>query len=303
MLRIYKKYEFPLKAAGTASNWVTFSSYPALLSSVDDFYETEQRLTVIETTNGLMPSAYGLYNRIKPQTVFSWIRVMVANRMATDGASWANIFSLHNSGTYNNQWFVVDYKLFTPMEPLQPNTLVVLEQIPGYVEWADVTNVLQFGYWPSFNIPYFPYIYNISGFALAAAEYGDWYSYDANPRAEIFRRDQASISNITGMQRMMQYNNWENDPFSLQDPCNQVSCRADLEPKHGTVNQNRAAFGGIDSKVTCLAAVPTGSVYAISGPSHEYLPPFTWSDHLWSLQPYLGQPMVFNFSWTFLDYA
>jgi hypothetical protein len=69
------------------------------LPSPDDFYETEQRLTVIETTNGLMPSAYGLYNRIKPETVFSWIRVMVANRMATDGASWSNIFSLHNSGT------------------------------------------------------------------------------------------------------------------------------------------------------------------------------------------------------------
>jgi hypothetical protein len=63
---------------------------------------------------------------------------------------------------------VIDYKLFTPLQPLQPGTLVVLEQIPGYVEWADVTNVLQFGYWPSFNIPYFPYIYNISGFALAA---------------------------------------------------------------------------------------------------------------------------------------
>jgi hypothetical protein len=38
------------------------------------------------------------------------------------------------------------------------------------------------------------------------------------------------------MQRIMQYNDWQNDPFSLQDPCNQVSCRADLEPKNGTIN-------------------------------------------------------------------
>jgi hypothetical protein len=38
----------------------------------------------------------------------------VANRLAVDGKSWTKIFRRHNSGTYNNQWMVVDYKRFLP---------------------------------------------------------------------------------------------------------------------------------------------------------------------------------------------
>jgi hypothetical protein len=34
---------------------------------------------------------------------------------------------------YNNQWIIVDYKLFNPGQPLQPGTLWIAEQIPGYV--------------------------------------------------------------------------------------------------------------------------------------------------------------------------
>lgn len=41
-----------------------------------------------------------------------WIRTIVANRIGVDGKSWSDFFSMHNSGTYNNQWMVVDYKLF-----------------------------------------------------------------------------------------------------------------------------------------------------------------------------------------------
>ena len=69
-------------------------------------------------------------------------RSTVANRLATDGKSWTNIFSIHNSGTYNNQWMVVDYNKFTPGDKeLKPNLLWVLEQIPGYIQTKDLTQV------------------------------------------------------------------------------------------------------------------------------------------------------------------
>jgi hypothetical protein len=32
----------------------------------------------------------------------------------TDGKSWSDTFTIQNGGTYNNQWFVVDLKKFSP---------------------------------------------------------------------------------------------------------------------------------------------------------------------------------------------
>ena len=48
---------------------------------------------------------------------------------------------------------IIDNKQFVAGQPLRPNTLWVVEQIPGYTVSADVTNILQKqGYWGSYNI-------------------------------------------------------------------------------------------------------------------------------------------------------
>jgi hypothetical protein len=50
---------------------------------------------------------------------------------------------------------VLDYKKFTPGQPVVPETLWVLEQLPGMVEMADLSLYLkQNRYWASYNIPY-----------------------------------------------------------------------------------------------------------------------------------------------------
>jgi hypothetical protein len=46
---------------------------------------------------------------------------------------------------------VLDGKKFTPGNSLQPNTLFVVEQIPGKVVGSDATDVLAKGYWSSYN--------------------------------------------------------------------------------------------------------------------------------------------------------
>ena len=48
-------------------------------------------------------------------------------------------------GTYNDMWVVVDYKLFTPYQPLPDGVLWVGEQIPGDVAYSDETHTLRYG--------------------------------------------------------------------------------------------------------------------------------------------------------------
>ena len=63
--------------------------------------------------------------------------------------------SLHvNNKRHLLQWMIVDYKLFKPGSPLVPNTLWILEQIPGTVMMADMTmKLVDETYWSSYNLP------------------------------------------------------------------------------------------------------------------------------------------------------
>lgn len=62
------------------------------------------------------------------------------------------------------QWMVLDTKLFTPGQALVPNTFWVLDQMPGNIAAADMSGLLQSqGYFSSFNVPFFPSIFNVSG--------------------------------------------------------------------------------------------------------------------------------------------
>ena len=152
------------------------------------------------------------------------------------------MFGRYNSGTYNNQWMIVDYKRFKKGDTvLRPGLLWILEQIPGTVMAEDVTSVLQSQqYWASYNSPYFPEIFNMSGNPELVEEYGDWFSYDMTPRAQIFRRDQSGVTDVGSMMRLMRYNDYTNDPLSACD-CqppysaeNAISARCDLNPANGT---------------------------------------------------------------------
>ena len=65
-----------------------------------------------------------LLTLVKPESLLSWVRVMVANQVSTTGYEWVSYLKQYNSGTYNNQWIVTDYKKFVPgSRTLQADTL------------------------------------------------------------------------------------------------------------------------------------------------------------------------------------
>jgi len=295
MLRIYKFYRLHYSLPSNKAPTVAFSSYPSSLPSGDDFYITDQNLVVMETTNDIFNQT--LYNNfITPNTVPFWVRVVVANRMASNGKEWSDIFAQYNSGTYNNQYQIIDYKLFTPGQPLKPNTLWIAEQIPGFVVAEDLTSWLaKNGYWASYNIPYFPFIYNISGYPALYKQYGNEFSWSQCARAQIFRRDQGAVQDMDGMKKIMRYNEYQSDPLSLKDACRGISARCDLNTpwSENTLN-SMTAFGGIDSKITDNLLVPKLVSTSVTGPTWDSQPPFAWTRQ-WSTVPKFGLPIIYAF--------
>ncbi|XP_051523304.1 phospholipase B-like 1 [Myxocyprinus asiaticus] len=286
-MRIYKHWDFSLKNKHNASSRLSFSSYPGILSSLDDFYLLGTGLFVTQTTNNVFNSS--LFSLVTPEALFAWQRVRVAHALARTGKQWAQIFSKHNSGTYNNQYMVVDLKRVSLGKKIDNWSLTIVEQIPGLVVYSDQSQALRHGYWASYNIPFHSDIYRKSGYAVMWKKYGEDFSYDLCPRAKIFRRDQAKITNLDTLKNIMRYNDYRKDPYSKKHPCKSICCRNDLRLR-------RPHPGGCyDTKVTDHHMAQMFTVEAVNGPTTQNaLPPFSWSH--FNRTAHQGLPQTYNFT-------
>lgn len=291
MVRSYKTYT--LNYNGVAAKTITFSGYAGVLVSIDDFYTASSGLVVTETSFTILNMS--LYQFCQPQQLFYWVRVSVATRLASNGKEWSDLFSQYNSGTYNNQWIVLDTNRFTPFQDLQNGTLTIVEQIPGTMATVDATQTLAYGYWPSYNIPSVPELYVLSGNAEAVAVQGwEMNDYERCVRAQIFRRDQTKVTDLATMQYMMQYNDFENDPVSQDNPTFAVACRGDLY----SPSNDPQCWGAIDAKITSTSMMRQGqSVSAYSGPTPQQGAfNVLTSNATVMCTPNFGQPTLWNFS-------
>eukprot|EP00047_Mylnosiga_fluctuans_P003856 m.231332 g.231332 ORF g.231332 m.231332 type:complete len:629 (+) comp12198_c0_seq1:540-2426(+) len=300
MVRIFKSYNFPLAAPQTRANIITFSSYPGALYSGDDFIMMpDTQLVVSETTNDIFNNS--LYGGLQPRgTVITWLRSMVASRMAATAPEWTQLFAKYNSGTYNNQYMVVDYKLVKAARgySLPADTLWIIEQIPNYTHAGDVTGFLNRNdreFWPSYNIPYFTDIFALSGYPTMAQS-DPQFDYHKCARAQIFARDAPHVHDLEAMRNLMQSNNYATDPLSLGNPGNAISSRFDL-----STGKDAFTVGGIDSKIVSLDLLAANNVWAISGPTHESLAPFSWTGP-WAQFPHAGMPTTFNYNYTLISF-
>ncbi|XP_049513987.1 putative phospholipase B-like 2 [Dermacentor silvarum] len=293
MLRIQKKYTFPwhytacyISDGIIPGHTITMSSYPGKLVSMDDFYLTSAGLAVTETW--VESGNPDLWQLLDPEAApLTWMRALVATRLATSGREWVDLFGKKNSGTYNNQYVIVDYKLFKPGTAIVKDTLWIIEQMPGIMRQKDVSEILQKQkYWPSYNVPYFEDVFIISGQAALVAQYGDYFTYDNNPRAKIFRRDHVKVTDTDSMMALMRYNDYTRDPFSRcnctppYNPVYAVSSRYDLLDPHGKYDipkMYRRPVGGMDTKLTSYERFQKLQFFGVSGPSWDTQPVFQWS--------------------------
>lgn len=287
MLRIYKHYSFSLNDKRYASQKSSFSSYPGVLSSWDDFYLMDSKLMMLQTTNDVFNKE--LYSKVTEKGLLAWQRVRIANWLACSGRQWCEIIQQYNTGTYNNQYMVVDLKKVHLNNVLEDDALWVAEQIPGYVHIGDQTAILREGYWASYNVPFYEDIFNMSGYPQVEKTMGTQVTHDLAPRAEIFRRDEGKVVDVASLQHLMRYNDYQHDPYSKGNPMNTICSRSDLE-KHPTY------FGGCtDTKVTSYEMALQLATLAVNGPTYQDQPTFDWRNFPNATAPHFGQPVVFNF--------
>lgn len=287
--RIYKHYDFNLNHSQIASKAMSFSSYPGYLESLDDFYILDSRLVLLQTTNIVFNKT--IYDKVTEKSLLAWQRVRLANMLAHDGLEWSKIFSKFNSGTYNNQYMVVDLNKVKLGQEVRDGALYVVEQLPGKIRYGDQTNILRAGYWASYNVPFYEDIYEESGYPYAVKLHGINFSYQLAPRAKIFRRDEGAVTSIRDMKKIMRYNDYEFDTYSNNNPCNTICCRGDLDKAKPRVD------GCYDTKVTDYFGALNRSSLAISGPTlGTNLKPFSWTGRF-AQEAHFGLPDVYNFDW------
>ena len=319
MMRIFKSYRFQAT--------VTMSGYPGIIHGVDDWYMTSRGLAVQETTNGNYNISLA-HKFVKSTNLAEFMRVMAANYLANSGKEWIDIFSVLNSGTYNNQWMCVDMKLFTPGKEVADNTLWVAEQMPGTIEAADQSKVLrEKKYWASYNRPFYKKIRDISQTTEKEAQYGSYFSYANYSRAQIFERDQAKVTDLESLKKLMRYNDYENEVYSLipyckgatGDVCNpkfspylSIAARNDLAAPGDKTNYGELwdqfvprCRGATDAKITSWSMMQNKTLtgVVITGPTSDKQPTFDWSAAVCNndTDRHHGHPARFTFTWQTIE--
>ena len=295
-IRIIKEYNFNFNNRWVRSKNIIFTSYPATLSSLDDFYITSHGLVSIETTNNLFNDT--LYSQINSNSLFTGDRAMICNRIANSSKEWGEYFSKYNSGTYNNQFMVLDKnKINLVNKSIDYDAFYVVEQLPGLVKSNNVTDILKFGYWSSYNIPFDQEIYNLSGLKEIIKEKPEtaaYLDYDISARSKIFRRDHWKTDNIDGFKNLMRYNNYSNDIFCENNPTYTISAREDL--------LGNSCGGAYDAKVGAMSDWNNENVifHLIGGPTFdEKIQPFDWNNapEACKSHPHNLIPDIFKFNW------
>lgn len=287
-------------------NSIYYSTYVLSISSIDDFY-IGNRLTVLETTlvQENVDLIHKYVNTRNPPTAFN---VMAANLWAETPEMWKNIFVGANSGTYANSWLVVSRSITMDnikTKKLPAGSVWMIEALPGPNSvTGDITaDLVKNGYIMGDNIAYFDKTYKITLEEQQCLQQGSIFCKTNYSRAQIFARNATSINTIDQFKRMMRYNDFQKDPLSLIPNCPScnprynpqlaIANRADLVPENANfaelynpawVNNaaflSRGAFGAIDAKMIAWSQIDASSgafvPHAISGPTTDQQPPFSW---------------------------
>jgi hypothetical protein len=311
-LRTYKHYKLDfyddLNSLSLKTE-VTFSSYAGAIGSTDDYYITDKKLFVTETTLEVIDM--NAYRQVKTASNFipNFMRINAASFFSNTSEEWTKNFSFFNSGTYSSQWMIIDYKVFDKIKGQKADEVKdedlkglfsVLEQVPNKIVVHDISNkLIENGYFASFNKIFFSETKESVNEDLVRELYGEYLTSKGQERAKIFKFLNKNVKNFKDFKNVMRYNGFKlNRKDFPDDPSNNnpgfgISSRYDLDKEY-------YLSGGIDCKITNDKLVSDLSSAIISGPTNENnenLSTFSWDNVDRNTVSTIGLPNKYDFKW------
>ena len=185
-------------------------------------------------------------------------------------------------------------KIYTDNKTIADEAMHIVEQLPGVTDINDVTKFLKYGYWPSYNTPFSQKIKDLSKIDEIIKERPESahnLDYNTCARANIFRRDQGKAVSMKDFMKVIRYNDYLNDPLSMNNPSYAIACRADLKSN---------CMGAYDAKVSSVTMAKGRNklINIIQGPSNDELPAFNWKkSDACKLDPHFGLPDEYKYEW------
>ena len=232
---------------------INFSSYPGVLFSGDDFYLTDRKIGLIQSTLSVI-NKFSYKNILDlKEYIPEFMRLMIVNFTSNSAVEWVKNYKSFKNHMYITQFTIVDYNLLERInkgEKIDSGLVMLTEEMPRSILSKDLTKeVLEKGYFGSFNIAYFPQHLRTAG--MSHYQKIDFYDKSHNPRYYILEKLAQTVNDLDSFKKLMMYNgfnkknpNIEDDPSS-NDPENGISSRGDLS------NQGEY-HGGIDFKVNLI---------------------------------------------------
>lgn len=202
----------------------------------------------------------------------SSVRVMMANRLATNGRSWSRSMSLQNGADVARQWVT--------LEP-RDGVVWLVEQLPGLIRTADIseqfanTDVL----WAIGEV-------HLDETNMVISENEE--ENDDVTKSELVARLQSNITTSEHFRKLMR--GYSHEEFTVEngDQARMLTNRENLE-------RVDLPFGIIDTKIVLADANGMKSFEVTSGPSMlGSTQPFQWSTTFPNIS-HVGQPDIFDF--------
>lgn len=286
-------YDFPVPEF--YARHVTFTTCTGMIGSLDDFYFSDTGLIVFETS--LMSQDLNMLKSfITPKSLLCGYRAIYAMFTAHNGSEWTEIFLQHNSGTYNNDYFITDLNIFSRGEKPSKDLVWLVEQVPSPTHYTyDVTgNLTKDGFIASFNVPFNEDLYYLLQYDKVENSSEYYLPYKTHPRFLISARELPRIYDFEAFKKFSRFNKYKHDIYSRGDPMFAIASREDLMGKAPAGAFNQKAVAG-------SRAYTDGSFAFCNSPTDDDLPSFTWNCEEFKNISHTGIPDVLNFSWVTLE--